>query len=309
VDCDKLLKQDIEAEDPQQMVNNLTHSGCFGLDSIDIQLFTHGSILGALIEHMPKPEYKMSYADLLTEINKAKKDTNYFPIRNKLIAMNQLFITKASPDTWEVSKKLLKTIYTSDGQIEEIHEFMLKNRDKNFSYRELLVFSQQNKKSVTGRQNELTDASNKSAVKIIKDQYSKYCDTGKLVVFAGNQVAFSNYSFGLECAKKMHKTALIFFNGRHSVNSRRLELMIKDNSQIGDYLRENYVIIDLLVDDKTTLPNSSKTVGEVNNNLEIEKFKVNYQPFFVIIDEHNNIKRTMGSTTDASIFLSFLKEQ
>ena len=104
-------------------------------------------------------------------------------------------------------------------------------------------------------------------------------------------MAFDDYLYGLACAKKMHKSSLIFFNAHYSVNSRRLESLMTYNPQINSYLKEHYIIINLMVDDRTLPLNSLKTIGEINGDLERKNFKVNYQPFLVIIDEHNNIKR------------------
>ncbi len=83
---------------------------------------------------------------MISEINKDKEDAGYVDLRNNVIAMNKLEATKASPETWESSKALLKTIGTSEDEIEQLHDFMLQNQDKNWNYRQLVIIYEQKKK-------------------------------------------------------------------------------------------------------------------------------------------------------------------
>jgi hypothetical protein len=311
IDCKKLLNQEINPEVPQQIIDNIKRTECFGLDSVDLKVFANGPVLGSLLvkKVSKNKDGKVTYQDLLSEINQIKSDTSYLTVRNRIVAMNTLEATKATPSTWERSKKLLKVIGTSENETEKLYEFMLKNQAQNWNYRQLVVIYEQKEKAAKTRQDKNIVPSNTNDIKNLKSLYSKYCDTGRLIKFGENLVAFKDYLYGLECAKKMHMASLIFFNAYHSINSRRLESLITYNPQINSYLKENFIIINLIVDDKTAMPNSSKTVGETNSNLETEKFKADYQPFVVIIDEHNNIKRSMSSSYDSNTFLNFLIKQ
>jgi hypothetical protein len=144
MDCGQLLKQEIKADSIHVMIGNLLRANCFGLDSIDVKVFGNGPVLGTLlIKMITDNNGKLTYTDLLNQINKSKSDTGYMSIRKGVIAMNTLEATKASPETWESSKKLLKTIGTSDVEIEKLHQFMLENLDKGWNYRQLVVFSAQ----------------------------------------------------------------------------------------------------------------------------------------------------------------------
>ena len=78
------------------------------------------------------------------------------------------------------------------------------------------------------------------------------------------------------------------------------------------------MIVSLYVDDKTKLPESEwvttasgkvlKDVGRVNANLVMERFGVNSQPNYFILDAEGNVlKGPRGYNLDRDDFLSFLK--
>ena len=307
-DCDKLLRKEITADPLHVLISNIMQANCFGLDSIDRKVFSNGPVLGTiLVKLISTNNGKVTYAELLTQINKVKRDTGYLSLRKVIIAQDALESVIASPKTWESNKGFLMMTGMGKDEVENLYQFMLQNQDKNWNYRQLVI-NYKEKAAETSRDRR-SDTSNINDLKTLKTLYSKYCDTGRLTKIGENLVAFNDYLYGLECAKKMHKSSLIFFNARYSVNSRRLESLITYDPQINSYLKKNYVIIKLMVDDNTLLPNSQKTIGEINGDLERKKFKVNYQPFIVIIDEHNNIKGRTGSTSDSNTFLNFLRKQ
>ena len=83
-------------------------------------------------------------------------------------------------------------------------------------------------------------------------------------------------------------------------------------------LREDFVILALYVDDKTKLPESEwittssgkvlKDVGRVNSQLVYERFGVNSQPNYLILDSEGNILAGPYSyNLSVSDFLNFLK--
>ncbi len=45
VDCDKMLKQEINMQNSQQILNDMKQIDCFGLDSIDLKIFGNGPVL------------------------------------------------------------------------------------------------------------------------------------------------------------------------------------------------------------------------------------------------------------------------
>ncbi|MBI5009588.1 MAG: thioredoxin family protein [Bacteroidia bacterium] len=104
---------------------------------------------------------------------------------------------------------------------------------------------------------------------------------------------------GLACAKEQGKPVLIDFKGHACANCKLMEAKVWSNPEVLKRLRDNFVIIALYVDDRTELPESEwitsmvdgkvkKTIGKVNEDLEISKFKTNALPLYVIADHEGN---------------------
>jgi hypothetical protein len=140
-DCTKLLSRVIAEDSEQTVVNNIKqHANCFGLDSVDVKIWAEAPILGSLlVKRASMGNGNLTYNDLLTEFNTAKKDTAYSSMRNLIIAQTTLEATKISVASWDSSVKLLKVIGMPDSEMENFHQFMLEKKDKNWNYRQLVV--------------------------------------------------------------------------------------------------------------------------------------------------------------------------
>ena len=302
-ECKTLLKRNISLDDPEQILQKFTTLKCFGLDSVDLKVFGNGPVLGVMLVKLVQNSghQKSTYGDLLNEINKRKADTTYPKLRDEVIAMNTLEAMKATSDSWERGAKLLREIDMHSGDTAQIHLFLLKNLEKNWNYRQLVTFYEQSERDSTAIRSNVDQADS------LRTYYARYCDTTRLTAFGENLVAFKNYSYGLACALKMHRPVLIFFGASHSVNSRRLQSIMTYNPSVDMYLQAHFIIVDLKVDDKARRPKSTKSVGEINNDFETQKYKTNYQPYLVIVDERGNFKRSTGFVTDYDL-LSFLNK-
>jgi thiol:disulfide interchange protein DsbD len=85
-------------------------------------------------------------------------------------------------------------------------------------------------------------------------------------------------------------------------------------------LRDNFVIIELYVDDRTQLPENKwitssvdgkvkKTIGKVNEDLEISKFRTNALPLYVITDhEGNPLNKPMPTNMNVEEYKKWLDE-
>ncbi len=104
---------------------------------------------------------------------------------------------------------------------------------------------------------------------------------------------------GLACAKEQGKPVLIDFKGHACSNCKEMEAKVWSDPEVLKRLRENFVIIALYVDDRTALPESEwitslvdgkikKTMGKVNEDIEISMFKTNALPLYVITDHEGN---------------------
>lgn len=110
---------------------------------------------------------------------------------------------------------------------------------------------------------------------------------------------YFDYQQGLDCAKETGKPVLIDFKGHACANCKLMEAKVWSDPEVLKRLRENFVIISLYVDDRTQLPESEwvtsaldgkvkKTLGKVNEDLEISKFNTNALPLYVIADHEGN---------------------
>ncbi|MFI3262044.1 MAG: cytochrome c biogenesis protein CcdA [Rikenellaceae bacterium] len=110
-----------------------------------------------------------------------------------------------------------------------------------------------------------------------------------------NLNGFFDYEEGMAYAKKVGKPVLIDFTGHGCVNCREMEANVWSDPQVLDILRNDYVIIALYVDDKKELPESEwvtksngktlKTIGKINADFQANKFKVNGQPYYVLLSD------------------------
>jgi len=106
---------------------------------------------------------------------------------------------------------------------------------------------------------------------------------------------YFDYKQGLACAKEKGKPVLIDFKGHACANCKLMEAKVWSDPEVLRRLRDNFVIIALYADDRTQLPESEwikseidgklkKTIGKINEDLEISKFKTNALPLYVITD-------------------------
>lgn len=111
---------------------------------------------------------------------------------------------------------------------------------------------------------------------------------------------YFDYNQALACAKKLNKPLFIDFTGHGCVNCREMEANVWSDPQVLKRLRENFIVTALYVDDKTELPEKEwftstydkkvkKTIGKQFADLQITRFHVNSQPYYVLIDTSGNL--------------------
>jgi len=131
---------------------------------------------------------------------------------------------------------------------------------------------------------------------------------------------YFDYKQGLECAKEQGKPVLIDFKGHACANCKLMEARVWSDPDVLRRLRENFVIIALYVDDRTQLPENEwiisaidgkqkKTIGKINEDLEISKFKTNALPLYIIADpEGNPLNRPMPTNLNVEEYKKWLDE-
>ena len=106
---------------------------------------------------------------------------------------------------------------------------------------------------------------------------------------------YYEYEQGLQCAEEKGKPVLLDFKGHACANCKLMEAKVWSDPEILKRLRENFVIVSLYADDRTALPENKwitsavdgkvkKTIGKVNEDIEISKYKTNALPLYVITD-------------------------
>lgn len=131
--------------------------------------------------------------------------------------------------------------------------------------------------------------------------------------------AFDDYELGMEYARKNNKPVMIDFSGYGCVNCRKMEASVWTDARVKDLLEKDYVLITLMVDDKTKLPEpiqieengkkrTLKTVGDKWSYLQRSKFGANAQPFYVTLDgEGKPLGPSYAFNEDVSLYIQFLE--
>uniref|UniRef100_UPI004048A7F3 cytochrome c biogenesis protein CcdA n=6 Tax=Roseivirga sp. TaxID=1964215 RepID=UPI004048A7F3 len=129
---------------------------------------------------------------------------------------------------------------------------------------------------------------------------------------------FFDYEQAMSYAKKVKKPLFIDFTGHGCVNCRKMEEYVWSDPQVLKRLKEDYVVVALYVDDKTTLPDSEwytseydgkvkKTLGKQNFDFQITRFNGNAQPYYVLLDNNEEpLLRPKSYDAEVGNFIQFL---
>jgi thiol:disulfide interchange protein DsbD len=129
---------------------------------------------------------------------------------------------------------------------------------------------------------------------------------------------FFDYDEGVAYAKKINKPVMIDFTGHACVNCRKMEANIWPDKEVSQRINQEYVLIQLYVDDKTDLDQKEqtiskagrqiKTIGNKWSDLQITRFQSNSQPFYVLLDpkSETTLVDPQGADFDAKRYLKFL---
>ena len=127
-----------------------------------------------------------------------------------------------------------------------------------------------------------------------------------------------DYEAGMNIAKTKGKPVMIDFTGFGCVNCRKMEAAVWTDESVKKVITEDYVLIQLFVDDKTPLPEpievvengqnrKLRTVGDKWSYLQRTKFGSNTQPFYVLLDNEGHPLNTSYSyDEDIAKYLDFL---
>lgn len=131
--------------------------------------------------------------------------------------------------------------------------------------------------------------------------------------------AFDDYETGMAYAKRHNKPVMIDFSGFGCVNCRKMEASVWTDPKVKHILENDYVLITLMVDDKTKLPQpieieehgkvrKLKTIGDKWSYLQRSKFGANAQPFYILLnDEGKPLGPSYAFNEDVSKYIQFLQ--
>ena len=97
-----------------------------------------------------------------------------------------------------------------------------------------------------------------------------------------------------------------------------MEANVWSDPKVLKLLRENFIVTALYVDDKTDLPENEwitskydkkvkKTIGKKFADLQITRFNVNSQPYYVLLDTAGNLLTVPRAyNLDINAFMKFL---
>lgn len=151
-----------------------------------------------------------------------------------------------------------------------------------------------------------TSAMNKTSIK-----EKKYANNYLRIKTRGLD-AWYDYDQALQVSKELHKPILIDFTGFNCVNCRKMEADVWTDPGVFQRLRDDFVMLQLVVDDKADLPSQEQfvssysgkkitTLGGKWSDLEASRFNANSQPLYVVLDSNGNLlKDKDGKTIDPS---------
>ena len=137
-----------------------------------------------------------------------------------------------------------------------------------------------------------------------------------------NLDCFKDLEAGWAYAKEAGKPVLIDFTGYACVNCRKMEEHVWPEKKVYDYLKEDYVLISLYVDDKKELPESEqitvektsggkrklRTYGNKWAHFQTEYFENNSQPYYVLMSPDGTLlNKPVPYTPDVDEYANFLE--
>ena len=135
----------------------------------------------------------------------------------------------------------------------------------------------------------------------------------------GGQITFTNYDEGMAYAKENNMPVFLDFNGFGCVNCRKMEAAVLSKPEVAEHMHK-YVLISLIVDDKTKLPEpitveengktvTLKTIGDKWSHMQRAHYQSNAQPYYMQLDADGNriVETSYAYDEDIEKFLNWLK--
>ncbi|RZK41828.1 MAG: DUF255 domain-containing protein [Pedobacter sp.] len=132
--------------------------------------------------------------------------------------------------------------------------------------------------------------------------------------------AYFDYDEGIAAAKRLNKPVLIDFTGHACVNCRKMEANVWPDKDVYKLINQDYILIQLYVDDKSTLDPADviktpegktlSTIGKKWSYLQASKFQSNSQPYYVLLDPNTEVPlvKPQGADYEIANYVKFLQD-
>jgi thiol:disulfide interchange protein len=133
----------------------------------------------------------------------------------------------------------------------------------------------------------------------------------------------NDYAKALQLSKEQNKPILIDFTGWACVNCRKMEENVWTQPAVYNYIKENYILVSLYVDDKQNLPAEQRimnyktasggladiiTIGDKYTKFQTENFIQTTQPLYGLLNTKEQLlANPVGYTPDAAEYLKWLQ--
>jgi thiol:disulfide interchange protein DsbD len=132
----------------------------------------------------------------------------------------------------------------------------------------------------------------------------------------------NDYQKGIALAKEQQKPILIDFTGWACVNCRKMEENVWTDPAIAAYIKDNFILVSLYVDDKALLPVDKRfkytsrngvskdinSIGDLWATFQAENFNQVTQPLYVVLSPNQELlSNPVGYTPDIETYLNWLK--
>lgn len=145
----------------------------------------------------------------------------------------------------------------------------------------------------------------------------KYGNSG--LHFPTGMNGFFDLAEGEAYAEKVGKPLFIEFTGLGCMNCREMEAKVLCDEEILRILRENYVIVSMVGDEKkikvdekdwivTDGGKTLKTLGKINSYIALKEFGINAQPYYILKGHGKMLVPPRGYNLSIEDFKSFLME-
>jgi thiol:disulfide interchange protein DsbD len=129
---------------------------------------------------------------------------------------------------------------------------------------------------------------------------------------------YFDFEQGMAHARQLGKPVFVDFTGHGCVNCREMEARVWGDDEVQRILREEYVVIALYSDDRTTLPRSEwlttpagkvlKTIGRKNSFIVNSRYGVSAQPAYLLLDAGGALLAPVyGYNLDVAKYAAFLR--